>query len=351
MLSPVGHKNYNFNLLNIIVENCDVDTVFESGYLNDFEGINNKINRSYDIPEKYLPKSISNKKGLIYKVLYRYNLYKAVKWVGKLVKKNDYDLILFTGIDIISFSLATKRVVKRYVFVDHAITYLDKNKVKRYFWQHLNPKIQAIAMEEYIKVYLKENLKVKNKVWILKHPLPTIKKYNNTAKENKIIFAPSGSNDEDFVSYLIENSDRIKGYKIIIKSKKQSINLKKLEVYNKRITNEEYYNLMSNCDYILLPYNSNYNYRVSGVFFEAVVFNKRCIISSNNTLKYYADKYPKTVLKYDNYSDFIGMLESLKTGSNNNTSEELNLIKKNYSSHTLTEQLKLILSDGEKLND
>lgn len=339
LLSPIGHKNYNYSLLDILSDfNC-VDTAFGYNYLSDYKGKLEKIGNVYNIPDKYLPKAVSNKKGLLRKLLHRFNIYRAMKWIESLVDENKYDLVIFSSIEIISFALATRRLKKRYLFVDHAISALEGNGIKKFFWRHINQQAEAVVMEEYIKEYLINKINIKNRIWVVRHPLPKIdiNESGFLPSKDKVIFAPSGSNDENFILFLINNIDKIKNYKVIIKSKRLNFKADNLDVYNNRITDEEYYRLMSACDYVLLPYESSYNYRVSGVFFEAVVFNKKCILNGNNTLRYHANDYPGTVTQYKEYEDFFNVLENL---TNCDNSEEVKLIKSVYSDESLTTQLK-----------
>lgn len=263
-----------------------------------------------------------------------------------------YDLVFFSSIEIVSFCLSTFLKPKtRYVFVDHAITAINKSKIKNFFWKCINKNVETVVMEEYISDFLKNIIKIKNKVWLLRYPLPKIdeKKLRKVQTDERIMFAPSESNDEEFILFLIENYNLIKNYKIVIKIKKQSFKSDNLEVFNTRIKDEDYYSIMKVCDYVLLPYASDYNYRVSGVFFKAVALNKKCLINGNNTLVYYSEKYPNTVISFKGYDEFFSVLERLKDGDNKQVHQELRMIKKQYSDEKLRQQLMLILNGGKPL--
>lgn len=350
--SPVGHVNYNYRLLSILSELCEIDVVFKENYLCELYSRNKKINKRYNIPREYFPEHVAkrHKNKIMYKIAYRYNLYKSMKDIERLVTCNNYDLIFFSSIEVISFCLSTFRPKARYVFVDHAITAIDKNRTKKFFWKLINNNIEVVAMEQYIKDFLENKVKINNKVWLVKHPLPEIytQRIDNKQKDRNIIFAPSGSNDEKFIEFLISNDKFIKKYKIIIKSNLQQFTGENLEVFNTRIEYDEYYRLMKSCDYVLLPYENNYNYRVSGVFYEAVVLNKLCLINGNNTLKYYVERYPTIVTQFNGYDDFINLLSKLKPCNN---IINFNLVKNDYSDNNLKLQLKRILDYEDKYND
>lgn len=351
ILSPIGHKNYNYKIIELLSSYCEIDTAFKENYLSDFSEASEYINNMYDIPNEYFPNELTRKNKKLYKLIYRINLFKAMNWINKLSEKNNYDLILFGGVEIVSFCLSTLRLKGRYVFIDHGVAYIVTNKVKRFFWKHLNKNIEAIAMEDYIQNYLISHVNIKNKVWLLKHPLPNIdmEKIKAIQVSKKLIFAPSGSNDEEFISYLIYNNIMLKDYKVIIKSKKQNFENENLVVFNKRITDEDYYGIMAACDFVLLPYDLNYNNRVSGVFFEAVALNKSCLVNTHNTLKYYAEKYAEVVNGYDGYNNFFEVLEGISTRKSD-TEEVLKKIKNDYSSFELRKQLKLIIYNEDRNN-
>lgn len=347
--SPIGHKNYNYKILSLLSELAEIDVAFKKDYLQKFNV--DYVNKIYDIPDKFFSENLQEKKSSkLYKLIYRYYIFKSMQWVNSIIKQGNYDIVFFSSIEVISFSLGALKPKTRYCFVDHAIADLDRNKVKQFFWKHINHKIDAIVMENYIGDFLKDKLKIKNNIWILKHPLPKIE-YNEclqTKKDKmaKYIFAPSGSNDEKFVQYLIDNDNLIPNFKIVIKSKNINYKSDKLHVFNNRISDDEYYNLMLNCSFILLPYDDSYNYRVSGVFFEAIEFGKLVLLNANNSLSYYVEKYPNTVFGYNGYENFMNLLEKMKELTANNN--EICKIKEEYSDSVLQSQLKSIIQFEEK---
>lgn len=337
VLSPVGHRNYNYSLLDIFTELGEIDVAIKKGHLKHYK--KEKLNNVYNIPEYFFNRS--NKSSVFRKLYIRIKLFIEMQWIKKLIRKKHYDIIFFSSMEPISFFFSTLRLRKRYLFVDHGIGQINDSKVKRFFWKNINNKAEPIVMEKYIKKFLKKEIKIKNKVWVLPHPLPKLNiKETSTPYKRKIIFAPSGSNNEEFISFLISNVDRINNYKVIIKSKNKILEHPNLKVYNDRITNKEYYSFMKNSSYVLLPYEDHYNYRVSGVLFEAVKLNKPIIINSNNTLKYYTDKYPKSVLSFKDFEEFFIMLKKIKNEKNIIDNSE---IKKEHSKAFLKIKLNKIL--------
>lgn len=350
--SPIGHKNYNYRILSFISKMADVDVAFKKDYLIEFD--KESINKIFSIPKEYFPDNLHTSKmgSRLFKIVYRLNYYKSMKCIEEIIKKNNYDIVFFSSIEVISFCLSTLNPKTKYVFVDHAITEIEKNKTKRFFWKRINKNIDVIVMENYIKDFLENKIGIRNKVCLLKHPLPDIEHYKSSKSDEineKFIYAPSGSNDEEFVNYLLKNENLIKDFKIVIKSKKINYNSPNLYIFNSRISESEYYNLMLNCSFVLLPYDDDYNYRVSGVFYEAIQFDKMVLLNSNNSLEFYAERYPNTVLKYNGYTGFINTIKNLKDVEVDN--EEIEQIKEEYSDKAIKNQLKSIFQLDEKPND
>lgn len=342
LTSPTGHKNYNLNLINIMVKIATVDVMLPWKYI-DFkkEGIN--INKHYVIDEKFIPEKIRKtcNNQLIGRIR---TITQQISLLKKVIKiQHSYDLIFFSSVEIISFSLTSRSFIKPTFFVDHAIYTTEYSKVRRFFWKKINFKVYPIVMECYIKDYIKDNLKIKNKLFLVPHPLPCVSqdvRLNDSKNSNEIIiFGPAISNDDVFLDNLIKKSNFIpNNIKIIVKSKKQNYKNQNLFVYNTHISEEMYTNYLNECDYILIAYPDEYNYRTSGVFFEAVAFQKKVILNLNNTLKDYFLRYSEIIVGFSGYDDFFESLKDLrKKDTYSNTSFEK--IQADYSDETIMEAL------------
>lgn len=107
MTSPVGHKNYNYRILSLISKMTDVDVAFKKDYLIDFD--KKCINKIFNIPEEYFPDNLHTRKigNRLFKIAYRFNYYKSMKWVEEIIKKDNYYIVFFSSIEVISFCLST----------------------------------------------------------------------------------------------------------------------------------------------------------------------------------------------------------------------------------------------------
>ncbi|MFF2018634.1 hypothetical protein [Paenibacillus sp. NPDC058177] len=318
LMSPMGHKNYNYGILKALSKHGVIDVILRRDFL-DFENNGINVNEMIFIPDNYIPEILINKyKNLrFFKIGYRINQIKCLKWIKDKIDLNKYDLVFFSSVDIISFSLVSRFLKCRCVFVDHAISDIDYSYLKRKAWTLLNENLEIIVLEPYIEDYLREEIGVKNKIWTLPHPLPNIKEIdsfqqNPKNEKRKVIFAPSLSNNEEFIEELIEKSGFIPDdVYIVIKSKKNSLESKNIKVYNSRISDEEYYHLMHTCDFMLLAYDNKYNYKTSGIFFESAKLKKPIILSANNTLMFYKNKYSGIINEFNEFIDFLDVLNHL----------------------------------------
>lgn len=340
--SASDHLNYNNGILRNIDDSIAVDICAAEGYIN-----SHIIHYShyYSLPDNAVYNYDKIKKNRRYE--FRKRAFIAYRWINKYIDLNSYDLIIYGYTEIITFALCRCNTNSRVAFADHLIGDVITNRVKRFFFTHIPPKYEFIAFEQYIKDYL---LKYSNgrKIWVIKHPLPSrmaLKK--NIVHGKYIIFAPAVSNDEKFVQEMITFSALIPaGMQIIIRSKEQNLKTDKLIVYNKHISNEEYLDTFSKTSAVLIDYGTNYNYRTSGVLFEALQSRTPVILHDNNTLVYYAQKYPEVIVTYH---DTISLLQSLNTEEYiqlfNIQGERFDRVLNDYSEESLKQELKELFDD------
>jgi hypothetical protein len=241
------------------------------------------------------------------------------RFIKQIIKEGEqFDKIFFSSVDIFSFSIATRssQIKSNLLFVDHGIFHL-KEKTTRFAYRYfLASQINIIALEEYIRDYLFEN-HIKNRIKVVHHPVPKMKAnyFCSPMSDKQIsIFAPSTSNDEQFISYLLEKVNRIpKNVKIFIKSKRQQYRSSNLIIFNERINTSDYNHIFDEADFILIPYEDNYNYRTSAILFEALNLEKKVLLRNNNTLRHYFDNFKKAVGTFNTVDELIVLLSNLAT--------------------------------------
>lgn len=340
-LSPKGHINYNLNLLKPLASKYSIDTIFVKDYIKDVEGID--FNKVLEFSNNYISNNSKNiilKSKVISKIWFRIKQIYLLRKIVKIIKKSSYDYVVFSSFDLPSYVIGSFGMKsKSLVIIHNNISLLLKKKSEKFLWNKLNKNTELIVLEPFIKEYLERRMELKNPIWILRHPLPEkIKQIDNESVNLPLIFAPGGSNDQDFIDFLIENNSEIKQYKICIKSSLIAYSSKNLEVYNTRISSEEYESLLSSSSYILLPYNSNFNYRVSGVLFEAFANRKKVILKSNNTLSNYSLEHPTVFSVFKNDIDFFSLINNISSSKQ----AEFDELLERYSKDNIISQLEKI---------
>lgn len=312
LLSPIGHKNYDIGVLRCLSKLGSIDVLTRKNFLYEVKGLN--INNVDYIPDEYIPELFRRKctNEFIFKIKIRINQMKLLHIIKRKYKFENYDLIIFSSVEIISFSIMMHKYKGRCIFIDHGIFETTKSNVKKFFWRRINKNLDVIVMEEYIKEYVLNELKIKNNVHVFPHPLPYIDKKelkNISSINNKFIFSPGLETNKAFINEIIEKKQNIPNdFKFIIKGK-DNINDENLIIYNKRISDEDYYNLIYSSEYILIAYEDDYNYRTSGVLFEALYLGKKILLKNNNTLINYKNKFKNYIFEFDTLVDLFEIIQ------------------------------------------
>ncbi|WKV08010.1 hypothetical protein Q2T46_10690 [Thermoanaerobacterium sp. CMT5567-10] len=356
LLSPSGHIGLNKILVKTLSNLVDLDIVWRNNYINidELKDVNDRNINVYYIPEKLYKESVS-------KISYRLNNVKIIKWLLRNFDINKYNLVFISSYETISFSMAWPRKLKtRTVILNHNNLDELQNKVKYLFFKLIPRHIEHIVFEEYMKDYLKESIKIDNKIWVMHHPISfdkyhDAKRFGLLGKEKDkcdIIFAPSGSNDELFIKNLINNQLVYKylsqtNWRLIIKSKEITYEDNYLKIFSNYLDYKEYLYYFVNAKYILFPYVQNFNYRISGVLFDAIAFKKKIIASSNKIFKYFLNKYKDLGFIFNNLNEFNSLINILHKDKGIMSKEIINQIYYDYSQDFFTKSLKNIIGDSQ----
>lgn len=300
ILSPIGHKDINKIFIRLLREFTPTDVSWRKGYIRDGSFLNT-VKNFYPIPEIYYKFSS--------KMDYRVKNYNKIKWIIKNINVDSYDLIFISSYETISFALAwPKKTKSRVIILNH--NNLDELKVllKKFFFKRIPDYVEHIVFEEYMKKYIVEEIKVPNRIWVIHYPIDFCKVHDyqqllieelpkNSKNNEKIIFAPSGSNDENFILKLINTQKKEKFlnntvFNLLIKSRQSEYRDDHLIVTKKYFAYKEYLMYLGNASLLLLPYPKDFRYRVSGVLFDAFAFKKSVIASSIPLFQYFVNKYP-----------------------------------------------------------
>ncbi len=342
IISSNEHKNYNNGLLRNLPSNISVDICAKKNYISkQVVPYENYIS----IPDRYIYKYEENRKFTPFYM--RWKTSQTYYWINKNLDFGKYDIIIWAYTEIITFWITSKKWKQRVLFMDHLVGKIKDSQICRWFFKHIRKEYEFIAFENYIADFLKNEIKIKNKIYVVRHPLPEMNlEQVKLQKTDQYIFAPALSNDEKFIDFLIENERKIpKEIRIIIRSKKRSCELERLIVYQDRLSQEEYLTGILNCEMILIHYGDNYNFRTSGVLYEAVKCNKPVCMYCSNTLNNYQINYPQIIFPFYNNNEFLnGILGTLKKAKSIN-SEDFKNILKDYSDEIIKEEILKIMEE------
>ncbi len=354
LLSPIGHKNLNKILVELLKDLASVDIAWKEGYIGD-ESFLNTVNNFYPISELYY--SFSSK------VDYRIKNIKKIKWVFKNINVDSYDLIFISSYETISLALAWPRATRpRVLILNHNNLDELKDFFKKIFFTKIPTYVEHIVFEEYMKEYIVKNIKVPNKVWVIHYPiafdkvqdyqqLPNGKIPEGNFLNSALIFAPSASNDENFISQLInlQKEERFlnsTAFRLLVKSKQSEYHDDHLIVVKRYFTYEEYLMYLCNASLLLLPYPKDFRYRVSGVLFDAFAFKKKIIASSIPMFHYFVDKYLFLRKTFNNIQEFKEIIYLYNDQLNNANSQDYMFfeeIQNIYSIKSIKEEIQNML--------
>lgn len=342
LLCPSGHKDINRYLIKTMnsIKNIDeIDLVGKDNYFNENDFI---------LPDNFF---VSNNK-----FDFRVKNILKIKWIFNNIELKKYDIIFISSYETISFSIAwRKKTNARILIFNHNnIDALKNSKIKKVFFKLINNQVEHIVYEDFIKKYIK-SLNTKNKVWVNHHPIDFKKNENIDTNidesDNKVlIYAPSSSNDDNFISKLINYQERLNilndNVKFIIKSNDIDFEDNQLKVISKRVNYDKYISNFKKADFISLLFNEDFEYRVSGVFFDSLVFKKKILFKRNKFANYYINKYPKLGYEFKGVKDFISIINNLSIEKETNMTVNEKVFKKihiDYSQKTIKNELCNIL--------
>ena len=296
-LSPRGHLLYNHILIKDILEQgCDVFAVSKKDYLSKLGFDNRNFTVLLEIPSKYFDK-LDNGNGLVN----RYRLFKILKFIERNIEFSDYDIVVFSSYDEISFLFSS---VPRGSYLISHNNFSNLNK--RWFIKRLSFKHNIIVLSKYLQNHLRT---LGINVSYMQHG--TAHKFisNGSDKlfEEKyrvkdfrfVLFSPSAdSTDISLFEELCDHSNFIEFLKenkiLLIVRNSEQLKCENILTITDFMLRDEYEFLFRISNAILINYGANFENRVSGVYYEAIANLKPVIVSDN----FYKKIYPKDSYAY-----------------------------------------------------
>lgn len=290
-LCPAGHKVFNSLMISALNDlNAELTLIGHERCLPE------SVSIEYKIPEKYLAK---RKAGVSSKFLYRIREYHKLGWLVQVLEKEHPDLIILSSFETISLSIISKSFKVPILAFNHNNIDELGSRVKKYFYRRIGSSVTQVVFENYIADFLKDTVKVRNKVIVLPHIVESndpLKVQTEVPDANSILlFAPSSSNDCSVIEELLERSNELreKGIQLVAKFSEDvdqdSIMLRK------RFSDKEYHSFLHSCSAVYVPLPLSFNYRISNVVNEAIANNKRVILTRNRYSNFLFENYPSLV--------------------------------------------------------
>jgi hypothetical protein len=247
---------------------------------------------------------------------------------------NKYDYLVISSFEEITLGLFPP--AHKMFIICHGNIENVYNKTKKIFLKKLSKKNVFVVFNNYIRnEYIKHGF---NNVKIISHGCikkATIEK--NEKKDSFVIFQPSDKLNDDFANNIIKNKSfhifiKKNNIKLILKSKKTYHSpCNNIEFINHFLTEQEYNNIFQYADAILIAYPNNFNYRVSGVSYECISYDKRILVLQNNALNYCKDYYNYNPM-FRSIKELSNTIELLIHNSNKKCIANIEILKPDYNS-------------------
>ena len=285
-----GHIQLNKTFLDILNLKYDITFLSSKTYVEKINFKNNIL-----LPDKLF--QFKSKYEFVLKQI------KLIRYIKKKYLNNSYDRIIILGFENISFSLAWRNVkIPTFTILHNNLT---RGKLSMYFFNKISLNVSHIALEEFIKKYL--TIKVNNKIFFLPHPLnQNILNLQNENREKGLIFCPSASSSLEEINSFADFINKQSYFRLVAKGPKE---YSKQNVIVKKYFNN-YEELMSKCEFVFIPFK--YDYRVSGIFYEAMTMGKTVITlkTAGKFMIEMAKIYPQCVKLINEYSEIFSFSEN-----------------------------------------
>jgi glycosyltransferase involved in cell wall biosynthesis len=350
LVSPKGHYLYNKNLLTALSGEYCIDFI---GDKNLIKWVTPKVENINFLTFTSVKKGQSILKFKIEQLL-------RLREVIELNKYKSYDAILFSSYDTLTLSFFSEKHFNCEVFlVNHNNLSRVHSLVRKMLFKKVYLSFTGHLLFENI---FKENMEKKLKISLDKcHVIPhfivddilSIHK-NNNKERLKILYL---GNDRDnkgldvLVSAvnLFDSKNWMGNLEITVAGKlSKTYNSRRIKFKNYRISDNEYKELLKETDFVVLPYRDSFSNRVSGIFFEALSYEKAIIASDIDIFKQYFDVYGDIgyLFKEGDCRSLFNLLLDLQEKariSNIDFSDNLKMMKKEYSSRKIRKSLKELI--------
>lgn len=225
-------------------------------------------------------------------------------------KQYHYDYLFFTSYHTIVMALAKilfgKRARRIYILHHNNIDSFLNSKIKSVFFSTYAKTVQHVVYEEFIGNGLMKYYKIpQENIHILPHPMGAV---NDAGGKKYDYVGISSSNDEKWIEKIIEEEEKTerlkrKGVRMVLRSSKYQYDDGALKVFSGWLSLEEYYNYATGGKCMLLPFPTDFCYRMSASLCDALTNNIKVAGSRIPLFQRYEKRYPhvcKTGIEIEN---------------------------------------------------
>lgn len=299
-----SHNMFNTKLIEKLAEDSFVFIFAWNNSYDDLKSSSVKIKKAY-----YL--KLKSKNALLARFIIFVNTFLNALYL-KYYNFHRKSITIIIGYEIISLSIISFLFPRKSYLIHHMQMDEIKNYLKRIFFLKFKSRFFHVVMTDYIKNYLIDCLNLKDyNVRVIPHPIYKIKKSIEKKLDHpKLFVSLSYSNNETFVNKLIEKEKKYKIFernkcKLIIKSKLYNFTSPGLIVFNKYLSNEEYYELYNKSICVISLFDETFEYRISGTLIDAISAEKQVITLNSLCTKYYQSLFPHVLMVCKNIDEII----------------------------------------------
>lgn len=252
--------------------------------------------------------------------------------------RGKHDAIIYLGFDLPTFTLYSHLLPRRkpiWAILHHQIDFRG-SRIKRIFFNNVAHHVHYLVLSNYIA---QADVFTRNKrAWPIPHPYysalqdacssrATDAHQKAPTGKGKLIFAPSRSNQEEFMERLAELLEA--GDRVLCRNppRMQSDHFEKADNF------QNYYELMAEADVVFV--GARFGLRVSGVAFEALYAGKPLIMPTSGFALELKEQYPSAV----HLLEYVNNLRDVEMPRRH----EINRFRKNHCPNAVANALQQII--------
>jgi len=240
-----------------------------------------------------------------------------VLWaINHLKRLKPWDLILVSSFETVSFSLLSASFCSLsrdiIAFLHYNIDDAVRSVLKISLLRSVCKEITFAALEPFIADFASRLLR-RGVVHV-----PEILSFSDLRRDavqgslkpsgRTLVFAPSGSNMSDFWEHMISAEQQFRDRGIVVVLKGGTEYVGDSVIVKEYFSDSEYEKFMPDCSVVLAPLREDFNYRVSGVMYDACLAGKPVISNQSMFANYMHHKYGNPVyILQDTSAQSIGI--------------------------------------------